>query len=790
MISGFPVSLDLVALKATLILAGAMLVAFALRRASGNSRHTLWTATTLALLALPILESNLPQLPLAWLPAVPVVEQVLDARPVAAATAAGGGAFASGVVDRLVQLSGSSQGETPFGTPRGLGFWLGVAWLLGAIGFAAPVLLGLLRSRRVMANAREVEDDRLQDHFAHASRLVGVPMPVSLRISPAVRTPMTGGIRHPVVLLPETALLWSDDCTAAVLRHELVHVRQRDALRQLGARLSVALYWFHPLAWRAARLGALAREMACDESVLRLGTRPSRYARHLLALADPLPAPVAPALVRLDHPHLEERVMAILRASPPPASRRLSVSAALLMFTWTAVVAAASPTVRRAVAEEPSEPATEYLAELAALPDLGSDIDMPLEGLGALDDVAQVPVADCEQLRDSRTRSVSGNGNGPVRMFTTDHDGTRICVTVRGDDADRDVFIPRGRLPNGVVLTMATSNSDGERHLEIEGGANGNVHRWTVNGRSRPFDSEAAEWRDAMLNLVGVLTERGEAERAHAVEAMGVARRNMQAASADMRRAMAAEGRAVARANADHEVAARVAERLHEQAVRVGERERPVRVADAMRAREMEAVGHALERNAEVMAEVAEVRARAAADVARHAEEVHATGVGGSSGGRAGVAPRFASGRQSSAPRAAAGRNLDRAEMRARELEGEREIAREVLQEHRRALEERRGDMREHAAELREHAADMVRDHERMAEEVRRVAPVIPEGRGGARLREVPVPRAPLPPRAAGGVRVAPVAPRVPPMEERELDPRAQEANQRLRAAIRATGET
>ena len=65
MMSGFPISLDLMALKATLILVGAMLVAFALRRASGNSRHTLWTATTLALLALPVLESNLPRLPLA-----------------------------------------------------------------------------------------------------------------------------------------------------------------------------------------------------------------------------------------------------------------------------------------------------------------------------------------------------------------------------------------------------------------------------------------------------------------------------------------------------------------------------------------------------------------------------------------------------------------------------------------------------------------------------------------------------------------------------------------------------
>ena len=784
MMSGFPVSLDLVALKATLILVGAMLVAFALRRASGNSRHTLWTATTLALLALPVLESNLPQLPLAWLPAAPAVELVAGVPTLAAATSGGSNAFAPAAADQLVELTATSQGAAPFAIPRGIGFWIGITWLVGVIGFAAPVLLGLVRSRRVMANARDVKDDRVQDHFAHATRLVGVPVPVALRISPDVRTPMTGGIVHPVVLLPESALMWSDDCLAAVLRHELVHVRQRDALRQLGARLSVALYWFHPLAWRAARLGALAREMACDESVLRLGTRPSRYARHLLALADPLPAPVAPALVRLDHPHLEERVMAILRASPPPASRRLSVSAALLIFTWTAVVAAASPTVRQAVAEERGNAsAPEHLASLDPLPELGAELEMPLEGFGALEELPAVPALDCEPSRDSRARSVSGNGR-PVRMFTTEHEGTRICVTVRGDDTDRDGFIPRGRLPNGVVLTMATSNNDGDRHLEIEGTGNGNVHRWTVDGRSRPFDGEAAEWRDAMLELIGVLTERSVAEREMAVEAMGVARRNMEAASADMRRTMVAEGRAAARASADHEVAARVAERLHEQSARGFNTERPLRAPAAIRARELEAVGHAMERNAEAMAEVAETRARVAADVAHRADEVRATSVGRGTGGRAMVAPRAAGGgRQVTPPRAsAAPRSRDVSELRARELERAHEFTRESLEEHRRAIEERQGDLREHADELREHAADMAREHERMAEDLRSERRVLaPRGVGVGGVD------APIAPRVPRVMRTPPAPPAV---ADRDQDPRAVDANQRLRAAIRATGET
>jgi beta-lactamase regulating signal transducer with metallopeptidase domain len=788
--SDFPMALDVVAIKATLVLVGAMLVAYSLRRASGNSRHTLWTATTLALLALPLLESVLPRLTLAWLPAALPTEQILGASP-AAVTSVGAVEFASGAADRLVDVSPSPATGIAAAPSRGLGFWFAMTWLLGAVGFAIPVLVGVLRSRRVMAVARDVEDGPLQAQFDRARALVGVSTPVALRVSPEVRTPMTGGVMHPMVLLPESALGWSDDCADAVLRHELVHVRQRDALRQLGSRLSVAFYWFHPLAWRAARLGALAREMACDEAVLRLGTRPSRYARHLLALADPLPAPVAPALVRLDHPHLEERVMAILRASPPPASRRLSISAALIIFTWTAVVAAAAPTVRDAVAETPSEATTEYPVEFAALP---ADLELPaLASLDPLEELSalQVPTADCEPSRDGRTRAVSGASSG-VRMFTTDHEGTRICVTVRGD-SDRDGFLPRGRLPNGVLLTMATNNSDGDRRLEIEGTSAGNQHRWFVNGRESAFNSDAAEWRDAMFDLIGVLTERNAADRVRAVEAMGVARNEMERARVAMGRSMAAEERAIARAHANADVAEQVARRVEERRVAAGD----------IRAREVEVAGHAAEIRAHAMAEVAEAHARAAADVAHHMDEVTATGVS-RSGGRAVVAPRAAGGgRGTTAPRAAA-RSADMDEMRAREVEGRLMRNREHLEANREHLEarlhemeanrdamtERRATIAEHAEELREHAREMAREHERMAEDVRRVAPVISEGRAGARLREVPVPRAP---RAAGGMQI-PTPPRAPravtPLEEREQDPRAQEAAGRLRTAIRVTGET
>jgi beta-lactamase regulating signal transducer with metallopeptidase domain len=44
-----------------------------------------------------------------------------------------------------------------------------------------------------------------------------------------------------------------------VLAHELIHVHRRDVPRQVLGRLALALYWFHPLSWVAARLSVVSR---------------------------------------------------------------------------------------------------------------------------------------------------------------------------------------------------------------------------------------------------------------------------------------------------------------------------------------------------------------------------------------------------------------------------------------------------------------------------------------------------------------------------------------------------
>ena len=120
----------------------------------------------------------------------------------------------------------------------------------------------------------------------------------------------------------------------AVLLHELIHVRRHDLLAQLAAQAACCLYWFHPLAWLAAKELRKERERACDDAVLAGGVAAPDYAGHLLDLARVLVErrSLADAPAMAETGDLEERVRAVLDGSRnrAPLSRRLAVSVAAL----------------------------------------------------------------------------------------------------------------------------------------------------------------------------------------------------------------------------------------------------------------------------------------------------------------------------------------------------------------------------------------------------------------------------------------------------------------------------
>jgi TonB family protein len=73
-----------------------------------------------------------------------------------------------------------------------------------------------------------------------------------------------------------------DEHLAAILAHEVQHVRRRDNLAAAVHMVVEAIFWFHPLVWWMGARLIEERERACDEAVLLLGNPPEIYAEGIL----------------------------------------------------------------------------------------------------------------------------------------------------------------------------------------------------------------------------------------------------------------------------------------------------------------------------------------------------------------------------------------------------------------------------------------------------------------------------------------------------------------------------
>ena len=139
-----------------------------------------------------------------------------------------------------------------------------------ACGFLAVSFSWWRRWRRIRAAVR-------------AGSPLAVAADVPVLSSPALLEPGVFGILRPVLLLPEgiTERL-APAHLEAIVAHELCHVRRRDNLAAAVHMAVEAIFWFHPLVWWLGARLVEEREHACDEEVLRLGSRPEVYAESIL----------------------------------------------------------------------------------------------------------------------------------------------------------------------------------------------------------------------------------------------------------------------------------------------------------------------------------------------------------------------------------------------------------------------------------------------------------------------------------------------------------------------------
>jgi len=167
---------------------------------------------------------------------------------------------------------------------------------------------------------------------------VKLPIAVEARTSPAFAEPGVYGFFRPILLLPAGILdRLAPPEWEAVLQHELCHIRRCDNLLGALQMLVERLFWFHPLVWWLGVRLVEERERACDEDVLRLGSRPEVYAEGILRVCELYLESPMPCVAGVGGGKLKPRITAIL--SHRAAGRLSTAKKTLLALAGAAALA-------------------------------------------------------------------------------------------------------------------------------------------------------------------------------------------------------------------------------------------------------------------------------------------------------------------------------------------------------------------------------------------------------------------------------------------------------------------
>lgn len=281
--------------KSALVCGVALLAGQALRGGPAAQRVAVLRAAVAALLLLPLLILTVPVLEIAVLPA----GEPLTALPGATGT-----------------LPAPIAAAPPATLPID---WIGLAYAAGAALVLLHLLLGLLLLHRWTRHAVPVSDPIWAEAIARAAE--PLRRPVRLLVSPRVSSPLSLGIVPATILIgPETER--RPDRAAAVIAHEIAHVRRFDWPAMLAARVALALFWFNPLAWLLVAALSRETELAADEEAVRRVAR-ADYAQVLLAVAGGGGAHAACGMA-VTRSAMARRIRRVLDAAPRKPAGRLA----------------------------------------------------------------------------------------------------------------------------------------------------------------------------------------------------------------------------------------------------------------------------------------------------------------------------------------------------------------------------------------------------------------------------------------------------------------------------------
>jgi beta-lactamase regulating signal transducer with metallopeptidase domain len=530
-----PILID-AALKGAILVAIAGAAAYLLRKRSAASRHAAWTAAVIGHLAIPALVLLLP----AWrMPVLPAASWMrAEATPVTAtihATQANPkvappdkGAPSAIAADAKGSTSASNPlpPVAPAKVPLGIIPIVAAIWFAGALFVLLRLAFGTWRVGQLARDGSRVEDGVWLSLTQRLANRLGVTRPLILLRGERLAVPVTWGIVYPAVLLPQDADTWSEERRRFVLVHEMAHVKRFDALTQLLAQISVAVFWFDPLVWIAAHQMRVEREHACDDYVLRDGTAPSLYAGELLEMVRSIgtpshdrAAPAFAALAMARRSEFEGRMLAILdpRLDRHTLTRRGTLMTALIVALLTLPLAALQP-YQQPTAEAATLPASfkVSISEPQASPPSpaltagageAAPVTSSAKAVQPATKISQQSRWSCEAyppgttLQGTSTHiSAHNDGDGQILEFLISTPGRCTEAAVLG----KAVFSPDethiAQLAPGGFARFRERTTAFDRAVSVTPVGDGSLsYSAMIDGRPAPFDAAMQGWLSRLL---------------------------------------------------------------------------------------------------------------------------------------------------------------------------------------------------------------------------------------------------------------------------------------------------
>lgn len=165
--------------------------------------------------------------------------------------------------------------------------------------------------------------------------------PVRICQTGFVKAPLTYGLLHPVILMPENTE-WEDTRRLAyILAHEAVHIKRFDTVTKFILAAALAVHWFNPMVWIMYILCSRDLELSCDETVVRTFGEAERaeYAR-LLIYMEEKKSMLEPFYSHFSSHAMQERILAVMKIRE--RSMKTAAAAAILVCMLAGMFATSS----------------------------------------------------------------------------------------------------------------------------------------------------------------------------------------------------------------------------------------------------------------------------------------------------------------------------------------------------------------------------------------------------------------------------------------------------------------